>query len=185
MKKFLTLFLVAISFLACKTSENSTKNFKRSAQLKEWINNKSFEIESHRANPRVTRELSTLTQNNLLGNGNNASSIDLIGNPNFLKVHNDSVSANLPYFGTRQMGGSIGANAGGLQFHTKAENYTSEYDKKKKRTIIKFDAHEEAEFYSVTIIVFENLNTVMTINSTQRTSIGYDGTISEYKKENE
>jgi len=182
MKNFILLAAVMLFMLSCKTTNRSLENVEPPEKLQEWIANRSFEIESDRANPKVSSGLNRVDPS-LFGYGNNANNISLVGDPNYLRVKNDSVSAYLPYYGNRHIGVKIGSNTGAIQFNTVAKNYSSEYNEAKNQTTIQFEAKEDTEIYNVTISIFSNLTTNITINSSQRSSIGYDGIIAEYTAE--
>jgi len=181
MKNLVLLLGIALFLWNCKSSDSAV-TAEKTKELQEWIANKSFEIESDRANPKVTNGLSRIDPS-LFGHGNNSNNISLVGTPNYLRVNNDSVSAYLPYYGNRHIGVKLGSNTGAVQFNTVAKNYSSEYNESKNQTTIQFEAKDDTEVYNVTISIFSNLTTNITINSSQRSSIGYDGVISKYSAE--
>jgi len=106
---------------------------------------------------------------------------NLVGNPNYLRVHQDSVFAHLPFYGTRQRL-QLGKNTGAIQLATIVQNYSSLYKEAKNRTAIHFEAKEGYEIYDVNITVFGNGRTTIHVNSSQRSSISYDGNIAAYPK---
>ena len=107
--------------------------------------------------------------------GGNASRINLIGNPNYLKVKGDSVLAFLPYFGQRQRGGGYNNDGGGIKFEGIPKNYEVTKNNENQRQDIRFDINENSENFSVLVSIFPNLNTTINVNSTQRSPISYDG----------
>ena len=126
------------------------------------MNNRSFEIENQWAFP-------------LRGNR-----IDLIGNPNFLRITGDSADVNLPYFGVRQMGGGYG-DRGGIIFNGPIEDVQVEQGKKGNSIVMSFkgtqDGNEDLRFY---VTVFPNKTTDISVNSSQRDPISYQGNIKPY-----
>ena len=75
-----------IFFVGCKSRDAIIDN-KEYASLEQIVDSRNFEVQNNWALP-------------LRGN-----QINLIGNDNFIKFSNDSVSLFLPYFGVRQMAG--------------------------------------------------------------------------------
>ena len=127
------------------------------SQVKQWAVDKAFTIESDWAQP-------------LRG-----SQINLIGNPNYLTVHKDTVSAELPFFGVRQTGNAL--QGGGIEFDGIPKNYQMIYNQKKNSSIIKFDITEKGESYRVTITLYDNQNSSITVNSSQRDLMRYEGRV--------
>jgi len=181
MKNFILLFIMALFLMNCKSSQH-TLSAEQYKELQSWIANKTFEIESERANPKVSNGLNQLNSD-VFGAGSNASNINLIGNPNYLRVRKDSVFAHLPYYGTRHRI-KLSSNTGAIQFKTKLKNYSLEHNEAKNRTSINFEAKDDdGEIYDIIITVFENGNTTIHVNSSQRSTISYDGSISKFPKE--
>ena len=179
MKNIVLVLLIALFLFSCKSSTPSL-SAEASKELQGWIENRSFEIKSDRANPKVSNGLNPLNSE-VYGAGSNASSINLVGNPNYLRVHQDSVFAHLPFYGTRQRL-QLGKNTGAIQLATIVQNYSSLYKEAKNRTAIHFEAKEGSEIYDVNITVFGNGRTTIHVNSSQRSSISYEGNIAAYPK---
>ena len=130
---------------------------------------------SHTARPMATNALMQLGNTNILGPGNTAASINLIGNSNSLKVKGDTISAFLPYYGEQNFGGgTYGGNHLGIEFNDVPENYQVTFDDQKQRAEIKFridDEHRNGEQYNVYITLFKNYNSLISVQSSNRTSI--------------
>ncbi|SRR5690606_11256246 len=176
MKKYI-IFVVttsALVFFNCGPSQktNSTDNW----ILNNLITDQTFEIESRWAQPMTTNAYNQAV-NGLLPPGSTTGQINLMGNANYLKMVKDSVSAFLPYFGERQMGGKYGGANGGIEFAgvPKDLNITST---EKNGYNIQFtinDKENHSENYKVYIQIFQDLNANMVISSSQRLSIRYRG----------
>lgn len=150
-------------------------------KLEEIVNGKQFKIECEWAMPMVTGAMSRM--GGILPAGSNVSRINLIGNPNFLKVEGDSVSADLPYYGERQMGGAYGSTDTGVEFDGVPKKYTVKKNKKKGHYDIRFSISHNSEAYDVTVRLFPNLNAHISVNSNQRNIIRYDGQIVPFEEE--
>lgn len=183
MKKHIHLIGLFLSFLfiSCVSSKKteSTDNW----ILNNLISEQSFEIESRWAQPMTTGAY-TRAINGLLPPGSSAGQINLIGNTNFLKMEKDSVSAYLPYFGERQLGGNYGGSNGGIEFEGVPKDLEiTPTDKKGYH--IRFsieDKENNSENYNVYIQVFRDMNANMIISSSQRLSIRYRGIVMPLQK---
>ena len=109
--------------------------------------------------------------------------INLIGNPNHVRIIGDSISVYLPYFGVRTGGGGAYGGGGGIKIENKIEDLEIEYDDKKRKINLKFkafDGTENVEFY---MSIFAGGNTNINAFSNTRSNISYDGRSELYKKE--
>ncbi len=152
--------------------------------LETMITKKSFEIISQSATPQSTTAFNAVANSGLLAPGSTSGLINLIGNTNYLKVHGDSITAYLPFYGERRMGGSYGTKGAGIEFDEVPTNYEIKKEKKNAREIrftVK-DKENKTEVYRVLIYIYPNLNATININSTHRTFMLYRGTASELKK---
>lgn len=176
MKKYMKFIVPVLSFIfiSCGSSQktNSTDNW----ILNNLITEQTFEIESRWAQPLATGAY-TQAVNGLLPPGSTAGQINLMGNSNYFKIMKDSVSAYLPYFGERQMGGNYGGTNGGIEFDGVPEDLEITPTDKNGYNI-RFsinDKENNIENYKVFIQIFKDLNTNMVISSSQRLSIRYRG----------
>lgn len=108
--------------------------------------------------------------------------IDLIGNPNYIRIKNDSVFAYLPFFGERFSGGGYDGT-GAIEVGTSLKNYRVKFNDKKKRIEVEFSANYGTESYDFSLTIFGNKNGNVYVSSNQRSSMNYDGTYSEIKEE--
>ena len=91
MKYFKLVFgLFVLTLMACGSSKSSATDSEIKA-LTDLVNNQNFRIESEWAYPQASRAMQQTAK--LLGPGNNASSISLIGNSNFLTISGDSITS--------------------------------------------------------------------------------------------
>tara|TARA_R110002072_G_scaffold118631_1_gene250801 strand:- start:229231 stop:229782 length:552 start_codon:yes stop_codon:yes gene_type:complete len=183
MKIILSFGIVLLLFTACKSSENTATSAAEALQTKQLVENGDFEINVEWANPMATNELNQLSNSGLLGVGNSAGRINLIGTANYMRLKNDSLSVYLPYFGTRQTGVRFGNNSGAIEFDGIPDEYELQYDEGKQRTELRFKMKEDTESYNVFITVYANRNVYVSVNSSQRNSISYEGVISRLEED--
>ena len=150
------LAVLTVICISCSSTKTTTDQAMES-HVKQWAMDQQFTIESDWAIP--------------LG----SSQINLIGNPNFLTVKNDTVSAYLPFFGERHSGNSL--DGGGIEFEGVPKNYQMIYNQKKNSSTIKFTISEKSEQFDVTLILYDNQNANITVNSSQRDVMRYQGTV--------
>lgn len=148
-----------------------------SEQLYDLISGEHFEIISNRAFPLATASLNSVLNSGLLPPGDSAGQINLIGNPNHLKVMGDSVAVYLPYYGERQMGGGYNTNGAGIQFKGTPTKMQITKDDAKKRYDIQFSMKDDSENFNVNITLFPNLTSMISVNSSQRFPIRYSGVV--------
>lgn len=178
MKTFYVLILTAVFVLfSCKSSK-STVTESEIIALTQLVENKQFSIESTWANPQVTNAMQQVLNSGILQPGSNASSINLIGNSNYLKISGDSIYSYLPYFGERQMHVNYGGTDSAIQFKGLMNNY--KVSKRKDAGYnISFNAKSNAESFNVYITLWPNLKSAMSLNSSSRFSISYTGNVTK------
>lgn len=113
-------------------------------------------------------------------NSQRGGRINLTNNPNYLKMDNENSDAYLPYFGVVQVP-SMSGNAG-IEFSGPVRNYQVEYNDKKQKALIRFNAKNSSESFNLTLTVFHNGNASLALSSSGRNSISYDGKVKETEK---
>lgn len=173
--------MTSVLMMSCGTSQEVTEEQKE--RLEQLVQNKSFEFDAQFARPLATNSLDQLSRVGLLRPGDNRSQIDVRGSTSYLRFKGDTVSADLPYFGERQMGGGYNTDIG-INFEGVPENLKVSKNKKGNYTF-KFDIRNNSESYDVTLTIFPNLKSSVNINSSQRFSIRYDGDVMPTKNTKE
>ncbi|MBW1297422.1 DUF4251 domain-containing protein [Aquimarina litoralis] len=163
--------------MSCNSAKSTVEPTAQSEALETLITEKSFRIESDWMYPLMTTSLNSLANSGLVPPGSTINGISLIGNANFVKIHGDSISMKLPFYGERQLPGKYGSNDIGIKFDGIPDRYEVIKNEKKQRHIIKFTVNDDQESYRVTITMFPNWKTSININSTHRTSIRYSGIV--------
>ena len=161
MKKISILLL--LSFFVIPTFGQSKKELKAEKKqqgyisTKELINSQQYEF---------TGEWATSSR---------GKRINLISNPTFMKIDNTTGDGFFPFFGTSFSGSGYGSGSGGIEFKNELEGYTVTFNDKKQTATIKFKVQGENDNYDVTVKVFAEGNTSITINSNNRSTMNYSG----------
>ena len=172
--------LVVLILVSCGSSKN--RDATTNEHLNQWIADRSFEIESNFAMPMNTVAVSAVLNSNILGPGNNSGQINLIGNPNYLRIKGDSIYAELPFFGERRMGGGYNNRDTGINIEDIAKDYA--VTTKRGMYIITFSAKDKQgnEAYNFILNLSPNLNANFSVNSTQRTVMQFRGAVAELQE---
>jgi hypothetical protein len=173
MKKFIASLWVLGILLGCSSTKNTMSD---NDLIHSLIASKSFEFSADWANPMVTQSMNAVANSGLIPPGSNVSRINLAGNPNYIKVIGDSVSGNLPYYGERQFGGGYGS-ATGIEFNGIPEEYEQIFDTDKGKYYISFNIRDKSDTYFVTMAIFPNKSTSVSVRLSNRNSIRYEGVI--------
>ncbi|WP_350288461.1 DUF4251 domain-containing protein [uncultured Croceitalea sp.] len=175
---FLVLtILTSALFLSCKSSSSVAYSESEISELHKLIEGKKIEIESNWAYPMPSTALNSLSNAGLFPLGNNANQISLMGNANYLKIEGDSIKAQLPYYGERQISSNYGSTNTGISLDGLVEDLTMVFNEKRNRYELRFQASENTETYQVAINIFPNKQAQMNINSTHRDNIAYRGDV--------
>lgn len=180
--KIYALFFCSLLIISCSSSNKIYSPTTETRALDTLISNKQFTIQASSASPQPTNSIVSLSNSGLLGAGNTAGNISLIGNSNHLTVKGDSISIDLPYYGERQMGGGYNSESG-VKFNGIPKEYTVTKDERTQRHTINFKVRGEGtELFTINAIIFPNWKTNILVTSSQRTPIRYQGEVSEIKK---
>lgn len=173
MQKIGILIGLTILLLGCVASQ---KAYETNAALDKMMSQKHFEIRAKFAQPMVTQAMNQVAQSGLMAPGNTGNQIDVSGSSSFLRIQGDTVSANLAYYGERQMGGGY-TNDTGIVFKGVPENIEIVKDKVKQNYTIKFSINCKAENFMVNATAGTNLTGTINITSSHRNRIRYTGDV--------
>lgn len=151
--------------------------------LDNLVANRSFEIQARWAKPMPSQALNSISNARLLPYGSNANRVDITGNSSYLRLVDNRVEADLPYFGERQMSGGYDPQRTGIQFEGTPENLQIQQNSKTKGYTMRFDINNGIESFQVVAQLMPSRASSFSIISSHRTQIRYDGTLSEYKEE--
>jgi len=172
MKKLITLLVLVIfvtSPIIAQTkeekkaakAENSLKEYEA---MKELVNSKSLMFVADWTTTQKGRR------------------VDLMSNPNFIKIDNKNADIFLPFFGVSQIA-AYGAG-GGIEFKGEVENYNVKFDDKKQKATVKFKGkNDKSENFDFTIQIFGGGSTSVNVNSNHRNNARYNGKTTILEKE--
>lgn len=149
-------------FAQSKKEEKKAKKEKEYQEMVKLVESKKLEFEATWANAQ------------------GGARINLIGNPNHIRIKGDSAFVYLPFFGVRTGGvAGYGGGEGGIKIENKIENLKIEYDDKKQRIKIHFRSSDVIERHDFYMTVFGGGNTNVNVTSSSRSTISYDGITKE------
>ncbi len=176
--------VLVLMAMACGGAKTVTSPTEMEA-LDNLVAKRSFEINARWARPMASQALNSISNARLLPYGSNASQVDITGNASYLRLVDDMVKADLPYFGERQMSGPYNSQNTGIQFEGVPEDLQIEPNSKTKGYTMRFNINNGSESFQVIAQLFPSRSSSISITSSQRTQIRYDGTLSEYNKDEE
>ncbi|MET2984573.1 DUF4251 domain-containing protein [Aureibaculum conchae] len=94
-----------------------------------------------------------------------------------LLIEGDQTYADFPFIGNSNRGEIGGAK--GIKFTTSGTVFDAEYNDKKRKIFIKFEAEGDNENYSVFLTILGNRRTTVQISSSARGIMSYEGKIQE------
>jgi hypothetical protein len=172
--KWTIALLLICSVWSCASVKSKDNTEQRTAVIA-VLNSKDFTVAIKVMEPLTTTAVMNVANELLSNTGNTANRIYINGDGNTLTVRNDSLITRLPYVGERHMGGGYNIGDNGVLINGTVTNYEKLALNKNGETIIKMQAINNAESYSVQLTVMLNGFTRVTINSSQRNSIVYTG----------
>jgi uncharacterized protein DUF4251 len=105
--------------------------------------------------------------------------LDITTNTGYLKMDSSHADINFPYYGTIHTPGVRLNKEAGIIFKGMVENYTVDFDDKKQKIIVKFEAKGENDPFNFILTVFKNGAARFDVYSTVRNSISYDGELND------
>lgn len=160
---YLIICVVLQLLTSCGTPGSTAGNEDYTA-ISNLVNSREFEIEQEWAMPL------------------SGSTINLLGNPNYIRFKGDQVDIFLPYFGVRQSGGEYGGGDGGIKYVGPAEKIIIEENTRRNNISIKFEGRQGTEDLQFFITVMPGGNTQTSVSSSQRNAISYRGNLKPLKK---
>lgn len=133
------------------------------------------------AYPLANAEISAILSK--MPGGQSGGMIQLTGSRYQLKIDKDAIEADLPYYG-RAYNASRDPNDAGIKFKSKDFTYVTE-KKKKGNYIITIKPKDAREVQSMTLNVTLNGYASLSVNSTNRQPITFNGYIAEPSKQGE
>ena len=168
--------LICCACIGCAVKKNSVSPQKLEA-FHTLIKSKSLHINSERAFPMMSNAMQQVFNSQILGLGNSGSSIDIMSTTNYIKIAGDSVFVDLPFFGELQSGAVTNGTDISISFKGKPLKYTSTYNDQKQHYKVRIDFKTKRERFNMTITLFSNGATNISVLSSHRSSIGYRGSV--------
>ncbi len=106
-------------------------------------------------------------------------SINLISNPNYLLLKNDSALAHFPYYGRAYQ--YFPGSGGGINFENVYLIKQVKKNYKKGTVILKFIVNGEHDIYRCTLLIFENGTASLIVNSNYLQTITYSGQVQDWE----
>ena len=192
MKKRWTSYLVILLvfghcylFTSCTSGKNTlkTEDTKALAALETVLEQKVYRIDIQTIYPLNTLATTQVLNALLLPNtGNSASRINVRGAGHFIALQDSIATSDLPFFGEQQMStGNYGGRNPAIQFDGMPTNYSVKRYKKKDAFIVAFTTQQKnhiTESFRVSMTVFLNGYADITVLSSHRNFIRYDGELS-------
>lgn len=101
--------------------------------------------------------------------------INLVTNPNHLRMKSDQVKIYLPYYGVAHTSNAAFSNDGGIVYEGSVQDYRQTVNEKKKEITIRFRCRAKREIYEFTLTVYASGNSRLNVNSNIRTGMTYEG----------
>ncbi|NDV14941.1 DUF4251 domain-containing protein [Muricauda sp. TY007] len=177
-------YIVLLVSIACASSKNQATP-EEIAALDRMISDQQFKIEANWAQPMASQGLNSIANAGLLPFGSTASRIDISGTGGYLRMVGDSVKADLPFFGERQMGGYYHPDKAGIKFEGIPKDLSFSSNKKDTGKTMRFTISQESENFQVIAQLYPSGQARLAVSSSHRTNIWYQGHLSEYKKDEE
>ncbi|TCK69284.1 uncharacterized protein DUF4251 [Winogradskyella wandonensis] len=190
MKKLVLLVTIIAFNLSVFSQSRQERKAEKKAQLeaaflqtKTLVESQNFQFEAQWANPLgndATNIGLSLPGGAAIFQGNR---VDVSTNPNFLKLTDSKTDLFLPFFGRVFFPNRIN-NQGGIEYKGEIDNYDLDINDKKKIINIKFEAKTSDDFIKFHFRITAGGNARLTVNSTNRQIISYDGQIEAIEEDN-
>ncbi|MDF0718225.1 DUF4251 domain-containing protein [Muricauda sp. 334s03] len=176
------VYVLLLVSVACASSKDKASP-EEVAALDKMISDQRFEIKAIWAQPMASQGLNSIANAGLLPLGSTASQIDITSTGGYFRMVGDSVEADLPFFGERRMGGFYDQDKAGIKFEGIPKDLTFSPNKKDNGQTMRFQISQDSENFQVFVQLYPSGKGRLTVSSTHRTNIWYQGHLSEYKEE--
>nr|WP_299173362.1 DUF4251 domain-containing protein [uncultured Allomuricauda sp.] len=178
------LFLIFLLMVfGCGSQKQIVPSAAQVEALNAIVEDRAFVIDITVARPLATGAVSRIANSGLLPPGSNVSRIDLTGMSSYLRVTNDSVFAEIPYYGERQLPTTYNANNTGVQFKNIPEDFEIAQNNRTHGYTVRFNVGNGTEAFAVIAEIFPDLSSTVNVNSSHRTPIWYSGEVEKLTME--
>ncbi|WP_136468651.1 DUF4251 domain-containing protein [Flagellimonas onchidii] len=178
--KKITLLPLALLLFACGANRQPLATQDQIEDLNALVSEGSYRINVNTARPLATGSINRIANSGLLPRGSNVGRINLVDTASYLRVFNDSVAADLPYYGERQMGAPYNQDRAGILFKGVPQKFEVIPNAKTSGYIVNFIINNATESFNVTVRLLPDLSSAINVNSSHRTAIWYNGLVSKY-----
>jgi len=170
--RWMVSLVVGFCIISCSSSRTYTEV--QISTLASAVSTPSFYINAQWALPLDNDAAQVLNALQPAGNVVNGNRVHIDNGTNFIKVRQDSLFVNLPYFGTRQISGGAPGNTN-IEVAMALEIWRTEPSKKAYQRNLRFEARHKGEAYDIAIRLNAGGTATVIVNSSQRQSIRYTG----------
>ncbi len=178
MRKILiyTVIIIVFTIVSCK-STFTEENRQELIAIQEDLMVDSFQFKANTALPFQTQALNNVANDLLLQTGNSTARINLQGNNYSVKIVEQEAQFNLPFYGERRLSGGYNADNAGYEFTGPLKSKSSKIDDKNGYLNYSFSTSNTIETIDVELHIYNVNNVRMSINSSHRTFMEYEGKI--------
>lgn len=159
----LVIIVIAVPMMGQTKSEKKKikkeQNLKDYAATKELIDSGNFQFIAEWARTQKGRR------------------INLISNPNYLKINTMEADIHLPYYGVVHTPSAGFSSEGGIVVKDVVKNFKIDVKDKKQKITVRFDGKGKNDQYEFILFIYQNKSATLSVNSNSRSSINYDGKI--------
>ncbi len=176
---YLISLIMVFVLMSCGTNTSKNITEQQQREFTQLMDSNEFEIVFISAQPMASQGLQAVANAGLLAPGSNLARIDLIGTANYLRRVGDSVSASLPYYGERQIGGAYNnSEEVGINFKGTPTDISLVKNEKNGSYKMNYTIKNKTETFIVNSVLFPNKTVSTTISSSHRRTISYRGKVS-------
>ena len=176
---FLALYGLWILFVVnvltgCQTPKSAATPMEQQ-ELAQMLEDQSFYFEAQWAMPLQTQALTALHAAGMFRPGSSVSRININKDGHFLQLEGGKAKANLPYYGQRDTYTDYAHSRDWIEFDTDATDYELQQDSDSRVYDLDLNAKRRSETFQFNLRVFPNRRTIVTVFSSQRDIIRYEG----------
>ena len=189
MKKYVILFVITSFCLSSFSQTRKERKAQKKAELeinfnetKSLLESKNFVFKANWAIP-LGNDVALIGQN-IPGGGAifQGGRVDVSSNDNFIKLTDGEADVFMPYFG-RVFFPKRNPQENGIEYKGSIDEYQVEINDKKKSFVVKFSANPSDDFLRFIVKISADGYASVSINSTNRQSITYNGYITPLERD--
>lgn len=175
------VFFLLFCLLSCGASQSPASE-EEIGVLKELIESGRYEFRAEWAMPQSGNDMNAIASAGLLRVGDSPNRINLLGNPNFLRLEGEKASAYLPFYGEQQLNPQMNSTDQAIRFDNEVQNLRSKFNRNKNQYEIQFDISGQNNSYRIFMAVFPSMTANLRVNSANRSFISYQGKVTPVKE---